>query len=64
MALALPDKPRAYVATRGGRFHGMIVGNAEAADLRQFYADFAGCDVRPVFTQEELSRVIASGEHA
>jgi hypothetical protein len=48
-----PPSVRAYVAMRGASFQGMIIGSAEPECIRQFYADFSGCDVRPVYSNEE-----------
>lgn len=47
----------AYVAIRGGRLHGMIWGNANPEHIRDFYRNFAGCDVRAA-TQEEWRRIL------
>lgn len=53
-----PGEPWAFVAIRGGKMHGVIAANCPAKMIRDFYRNFAGTDIRTVFSRGEYDNIL------
>lgn len=57
-----PGEPWAFVAMRGGKMLGVIAANCAPNLIRDFYCDFAGTDIKTVFSRDEYNSILKRDE--
>ena len=53
-------KPWAHVALKNGKMRGVIAADLPPKDIRKFYGEFAGYDMKTVYNRDEYNALLKS----